>query len=86
MGMGLERKLDCGCGCGGAKKSDLVKWKYAFYSALVFFVVSNPELYRITSRMLGRAVAVDGCPGPAGLLLHSFVFMLIVFGLMKIGA
>jgi len=85
MGLGLQAKLDCGCGCGGAKKSDLVKWKYAFYSALVFFIISNPELYRLTSRLSSR-IASDGCPRPLGLVLHSLVFMVIVFALMKIGA
>jgi hypothetical protein len=86
MGLGLQHKLDCGCGCGGAKKSDLVKWKYSFYSALIFFIISNPELYKLTTKLFGRSIASDGCARPVGLLLHSFVFMLIVFFLMKIGA
>lgn len=85
MGLGLTAQADCGCGCGGAKKSDLVKWKYSFYSALVFFIVSNPELYKLTAKM-SRRVAEGGCPRPFGLVLHSFVFMVIVFMLMKIGA
>lgn len=85
MGLGLQAKLDCGCGCGGAKKSDTVKWKYAFYSALVFFIISNPELYRLTARLSSK-IASDGCPRPLGLVLHSLVFMVIVFALMKIGA
>jgi len=84
--MGLQHKLDCGCGCGGAKKSDLVKWKYSFYSALVFFIISNPELYKVTSKLFGKGIAVNGCPEAAGLFLHSVVFMVIVFALMKIGA
>mgnify|MGYP003350023999 CR=1 FL=1 len=70
---------------GGAKKSDAVKLKYAFYSALVFFIVSNPELYKVTARLSSR-IASDGCPRPLGLVLHTLVFMLVVFGLMKIGA
>ena len=86
MGLGLQAKLDCGCGCGGAKKSDLVKWKYSFYSALVFFILSNPETYKLTSKLLGRSIAIDGCARPVGLFLHTFVFMVIVFLLMKIGA
>lgn len=85
MGLGLQAKLDCGCGCGGAKKSDLVKLKYSFYSALVFFIISNPELYKLTAKLSSK-VASDGCPKPLGLFLHSAVFMVIVFLLMKIGA
>jgi hypothetical protein len=83
--MGFEPKLDCGCGCGGAKKSDTVKFKYAAYSALVFFFVANPETYKLVSKLLGDWVAGPaGCPTPAGLFLHTLVFLLLVFGLMKL--
>lgn len=84
-GMGLEKKLDCGCGCGGMKKSDIVKFKYSVYSALVFFLVSNPETYKLTSSLFGDWVAgSSGCPSAGGLFLHTAVFLAIVFFLMKI--
>jgi hypothetical protein len=84
-GMGLEKKLDCGCGCGGLKKSDKVKFKYSVYSALVFFLVSNPETYKLTSQFFGDWVAGSGgCPSAGGLFLHTVVFLAIVFFLMKI--
>lgn len=76
MGLGLESKLDCGCGCGGAKKSDLVKLKYSFYSGLLFFIVSNPAFYKITGMN----------QTPVGLFVHSLFFTAVVFFLMKIGA
>ncbi len=83
--MGFEPKLDCGCGCGGAKKSDVVKFKYAAYSALVFFFVANPETFKLTSGLFGGWVAAPGgCPTAAGLFLHTIVFLALVFGLMKI--
>jgi hypothetical protein len=87
MGLGLTAKGDCGCGCGGAKKSDLVKAKYAFYSALVYFVISNPEMFKLTRGVFGAMIGTeDGCPRTGGLFLHTLVFMLVVFLLMKIGA
>jgi hypothetical protein len=85
MGLGLQKKLDCGCGCGGLKKSDRVKFKYSIYSALVFFLVSNPETYKLTSSILGNWVAgPSGCPSPSGLFIHTAVFIALIFFLMKI--
>jgi len=84
-GMGLVPALDCGCGCGGIKKSDTVKLRYAFYAALVFILVSNPYTYELTGRYLGDWVSSGGCPKMLGLLLHAFVFMVLLFLLSKIG-
>lgn len=87
MGLGLTAKQDCGCGCGGAKKSDWVKAKYSFYSALVFFILSNPETFKLTRKVFGAAIGTDdGCPRTGGLFLHTLVFMVVLFLLMKIGA
>ena len=87
MGLGLTAKGDCGCGCGGAKKSDLVKVKYSFYSALVFFLLSNPETFKLTRQVFGAFIGTeDGCPRAGGLFLHTLVFMILIFLLMKIGA
>jgi len=87
MGLGLTAKGDCGCGCGGAKKSDLVKVKYSFYSALIFFVFSNPEAFKLTRMAFGAMIGTeDGCPRAGGLFLHTLVFMIVLFLLMKIGA
>ena len=85
MGLGLEKKLDCGCGCGGMKKSDIVKFKYSVYSALVFFLAANPETFKLTSQFFGDWIAgPSGCPSAAGLFLHTLVFLAIIFFLMKI--
>jgi hypothetical protein len=84
-GMGLSKYLDCGCGCGGLKKSDMVKLKYAFYSAIVFFIISSPVVYSVTTKYIGSWITTNrGIPTPGGLLFHTFVFMIIVFLLMKI--
>ena len=77
--------LDCGCGCGGLKKSDSLKVKYSLQSALLFFLIANPATFQIMRRLLGGWVAGDtGCPTGAGLLLHSLVFGIVVFLLMKV--
>jgi hypothetical protein len=84
-GMGLSKYLDCGCGCGGLKKSDMVKLKYSFYSAIIFILLSSPEMYRLTTKYVGPWITSGkGLPTPGGLVFHAFVFMIILFILMKI--
>jgi hypothetical protein len=53
-----------------------LKAKYSFYSALVFFLVANPETYKITQMVFGSMFSTSngGCPTPLGLLLHTIVF------------
>jgi hypothetical protein len=85
--IGLDASKDCGCGCGGMKKSKAVKVKYSFLSALVFFLVANPETFKLTRSIFGNWVAAEGgCPSAGGLFLHSLVFMLIVLSLMMVRA
>lgn len=80
-----KKSLDCGCGCGGLKKSDKLKAKYSFQSALLFFLVANPATFNLMRSLLGDWVASGaGCPTGTGLLLHSVVFGLVVFLLMKV--
>ena len=61
-----------------------LKAKYSFYSALVFFLMANPETYKMTQMLFGSivTVAVGGCPTPSGLFLHSILFFLVLLGLM----
>jgi hypothetical protein len=61
-----------------------LKAKYSFYSALVFFLLANPETYKLTQMIFGYfiPVATGGCPTPSGLFLHSILFFLVLLGLM----
>jgi len=74
---------DCGCGCGGAKAQQ--KFLISVMSALVFFVISNPDTYRLTRTIFGKWVSgPTGCPSLRGLVLHTVVFVLITWGMMNI--
>ncbi len=62
-----------------------LKAKYALYSALIFFVVANPETYRVTQSFLGYFITIAdslGHPTPQGFFVHTFVFFLLLWGLM----
>lgn len=74
---------DCGCGCNGEKQWE--KFIISVISGLTFFIVANPETFRIVRRVLGPAIATPtGCPSTLGLLVHTVVFILIVWGMMNL--
>jgi hypothetical protein len=73
---------DCGCGCGGLKKSDRTKAKISFQQALLFFFIASPVLYGLTGKLLGGAWGE--CPSGAGVVLHAFVFGIVVYMLMQL--
>jgi len=62
-----------------------LKAKYAFYSTLVFFLIANPETYKLMQRFVGSffTVASDtGCPSTYGFFFHTLLFFLVLWGLM----
>lgn len=62
-----------------------LKAKYAFYSTLVFFLVANPETFKLTQRMFGGLLTIasdNGGATPYGFFLHTLIFFLILWGLM----
>jgi len=74
---------DCGCGCGGKKQEE--KFIISIISGLTFFIIANPETFRLVRRVLGPRIATPtGCPSTTGLLVHTLVFILVVWGMMNI--
>ena len=61
-----------------------LKAKYSFYSALVFFLIANPETYKMTQLLFGWLFTVSngGCATPGGLFLHTVIFFIVLLGLM----
>jgi hypothetical protein len=62
-----------------------LKAKYSFYSALVFFLVANPETYKTLQKLFGGLFTIasdSGCPTPIGLFLHTIVFFCVILALM----
>ena len=74
---------DCGCGCDGSKAKE--KFITALIVSLIFYVVSNPVTYRIVRRILGSFIATtNGSPTQVGILVHTAVFMAIVWGILHV--
>lgn len=57
-------------------------------AVIVFLLVSLPLTYRLTNGLLGglfgKLADGSGCPTTLGLIVHSIVYGLIVYGLMHI--
>jgi len=54
-------------------------------SALIFFLIACPEMFQLTRRLFGGAIAgPTGCPSTMGVALHSVVFLLVTWGLMNV--
>jgi hypothetical protein len=63
----------------------LLKAKYSFYSALVFFLFANPETLLILQRFLGRFVTFVSPGGSAtmsGIFTSTGLFFFTMLGLM----
>ena len=70
--------------------------KAALTAGVLFFIVSSPMLYKLVDQAVGSVVgavspslvhmlrvAEGGCPTNYGLVLHSAVFALVTYYLMK---
>ena len=63
----------------------LLKAKYSFYSALVFFLFANPESFAALQRMFGHSITIitsGGCPTIHGIFISTLLFFITMFGLM----
>lgn len=61
----------------------LLKAKYSFYSALVFFLCANPETYKTIARLFSPQLASPaGCPTPLGLFVNTILFFFVIMALM----
>lgn len=62
-----------------------LKAKYAAYSTLIFFLIANPETYRVLQTYLGGFITLaseTGCPTPTGFFLQTGLFFLVLWGFM----
>ena len=63
------------------------KWMIGAYVTALFLLISSPFMYKITGKLtdlIGFTTSTNGCPNPAGLLLHTIVFFLLLRGVMEI--
>jgi hypothetical protein len=62
-----------------------LKAKYAFYSTLIFFLIANPETFKMTQRVFGWLLTIadgGGCPTATGFFFHTLIFFFVLWGVM----
>jgi len=72
------------------------KVKAALTAGILFFIISSPTTYKFVDSLLGGIItsiipsmrsvftlAESGCPTTQGLIVHSVVFALVVYFLMR---
>jgi hypothetical protein len=62
-----------------------LKIKYSFYSALVFFLVANPETAKFLQSIFGSYMEIaspSGCHTTNGFFLLTVVFFIVMVALM----
>ena len=67
------------------KPNMALKAKYAFYSTLIFFLIANPETFKMTQNVFGWLFMVSdsgGCPTAMGFFLHTLLFFLVLWAAM----
>ena len=65
----------------------LLRIKYSFYSAVVFFLLANPETYKVLNRVVGSYfsyVDAAGVPTAIGFFAQTGIFFLVMLGLMML--
>jgi|TARA_B110000503_G_C7045949_1_gene370230 hypothetical protein len=73
------------CSHCNAKPTNMDKWKYTLITTVLFLIIVNPVTYKLVNSLLKRFVkisSVDGCPTMAGILVHAFVFTIVLRMLM----
>ena len=62
-----------------------LKAKYAAYTTLIFFLIANPETYKLLQKFVGSWVTIaseGGCPTPSGFFIHAGLFFLVLWSFM----
>lgn len=66
---------------GGDRIDPLLKVKFSLYGTLIFYFLSSPAIYAIVGNLFGTS-SRNGCPSVTGVILHAFVYMLALVGVM----
>jgi hypothetical protein len=67
----------------GLQTSVLILLKYAFFSTLVFFIMTNTEIYKLIGNVTKNKTAdANGCPTIIGLFVNALLFFVIYFAIM----
>jgi hypothetical protein len=73
--------------CRRFEKNAGLKFKYSLYSALAFFLLASPQMFTFVNSFIGWIVKIaepNGCPTQFGLVLHTIVFLGLLYLMMSL--
>jgi hypothetical protein len=60
-----------------------IKLKHTLYGTLLFYLISNSELYQITNKILyNNILGIDNCPTNVGIIIHSIIYIIALVIMM----
>ena len=68
-------------------KNPGLKFKYSLYSALAFFLLASPQVFSFVNSLIGSFAKVadpNGCPTSFGLILHTIIFLGLLYLMMSL--
>ena len=68
---------------GKSDKPTALLCKYALFGSLLFFIMSSSEAYKFTNSLYS-GLADNGCPSMTGIVAHTVLFGLALFGMMHL--
>jgi hypothetical protein len=59
------------------------KLKHTLYGTLLFYLISNSEMYHITNKFLyNNILGTDNCPTNTGIIIHAVLYIIILVIMM----
>ena len=80
----------CDKKCTKYAKKDITnnqKWKYTLLTTVIFLIIVHPKTYIFVQSILGNIIKIaspKGCPTMMGLIVHAFVFTIILRYIMDL--
>lgn len=70
------------------KPTNADKWRFTFYTVIIFLLIANPYTYKLVNSLLGKFIGqianpATGCPTNLGFIVHTVVFALILRHIMN---
>lgn len=59
-------------------KSNGLLAKYAFYSTLIFFLLSSSDAYNVSGSIISGLTNSAGCPNISGAFVHGLVYLVVL--------
>jgi hypothetical protein len=76
------------CAKCGHEPTTADKWRWSFYTAILFVILVQPYTFKLVQKLLGKFIRIadgtSGCPTMNGIFVHAAVFLVLVRYMMDL--